>query len=65
MRFWKFQILEKCPGPMFQKPTKNGVLNNPVLPGSHFSISLTAEMVTGADAEFIHAGPCMYVTVCQ
>ena len=25
MIFWKFQMLEKCPGPIFQKPAKNGV----------------------------------------
>ncbi len=29
MRFWKFQIFEKCPGPIFQKPAKNGVLKMP------------------------------------
>ena len=26
--------MEKCPGPIFQKPTKKCVLKNPVLPGS-------------------------------
>ena len=55
----------KMSGSHVSKTSKKRVLKNPVLPGSHFSISLTAEMVTGADAEFIHAGPCMYVTVCQ
>ena len=34
MRFRKFDFFEKCPGPIFQKPAKNGVLKNPVLPGS-------------------------------
>ena len=34
MRFWKFGILENCPGPIFQKPAKNYVLKNLVLPGS-------------------------------
>ena len=37
MRFWKFQIFEKCPGPIFQKPAKNGVLKMPPLSGSIFS----------------------------
>ena len=29
MRFWKFEIFEKRPGPIFQKPAKNGVWKNP------------------------------------
>ena len=29
MRFWKFEIFEKCPGPIFQKPAKNDVLKIP------------------------------------
>ena len=29
MRFWKFQIFEKCPGPIFQKPAKKCVLKMP------------------------------------
>ena len=28
MRFWKFQIFEKCPGPIFQKPAKKMVFEN-------------------------------------
>ena len=34
MRFWKFQILEKCPGPIFKNQQKNGVWKHPALPGS-------------------------------
>ena len=35
MIFWKFQIWETCPGPIFHKPAnKTCVLKNPVLPGS-------------------------------
>ena len=34
MRFWKFEILEKCPGPIFQKPAKNGFLKMPPFSGS-------------------------------
>ena len=29
MIFWKFEIFEECPGPIFQKPAKNGVLKMP------------------------------------
>ena len=58
MRFFEWlehEILEisdfgTCPGPIFSETNKHGVLKHPALPGSHFSISLTAEMVTGADA---------------
>ena len=28
MRFWKFQIFEKCPGPIFQKPAKKWCSEN-------------------------------------
>ena len=38
MIFWKFEILEKCRGPICQKPIKNGVSENPVLPGSKFPL---------------------------
>ena len=38
MMFWKFKILEKCPGPIFQKPTKYGVWENPVLSRSKFPL---------------------------
>ena len=39
MIFGKFQILEKCPGPIFQKNTKkHGVWKHPVLPGSKISL---------------------------
>ena len=37
MRFWKFEMLEKCPGPIFQKPAKENVFEKKektVLPGS-------------------------------
>ena len=37
-RFWKFEIFEKCPGPIFQKPTKNGVLKIPPVPGSEIPL---------------------------
>ena len=38
MRFWKFQIFEKCPGPIFQKPAKKWCFENaPHLSGSNFS----------------------------
>ena len=38
MKFWKFEILEKCPGPIFQKPVnKIGFWKCPHLPGSIFS----------------------------
>ena len=42
MRFGKFQILEKCPGPIFQKPAKN-VFEKIQLcpdPNSHFLPSI-------------------------
>ena len=32
MKFWKFEILEKCPGPMFQIPAKEiGFENAPMV----------------------------------
>ena len=31
MRFWKFQIFEKRPGPIFQTPAKNDVLKMPLI----------------------------------
>ena len=34
MRFWKFEILEKCPGPIFQKPAKKWFLKMPPFSGS-------------------------------
>ena len=34
MRFWKFEILEKCTGPILQKPAKKWIWKMPPLPGS-------------------------------
>ena len=36
--FGNFRFLEKCLGPIFQKPTKNGIWKNPGLPGSQIPL---------------------------
>jgi len=45
---WYFEIWDfgKCPGPIFQKPATNGVLKNPILPGSKISLLAIYEIIS-------------------
>ena len=46
MEFWEFEILEKCPGPIFQKPAKKQVLKMPPLPGSKIPLLANHKIIS-------------------